>query len=196
MIVGPHTWHIIIIIQNSKDLNTVWYELLDDKQEFENSYALHIRLFFMLQRWQPFKWKCFDKPWHSCLSWFIIQAVKEHFGQNGRAITVLLPKLQNTQVKLLYWNIHQLSYISHKEVNLNVNLGATSKFAAPASITLSSSNYPSSFVKNWCCNEIRNTVPSTLQASFQSRITPPKKQSRSIVLRSPSQGRSFWLQLA
>lgn len=75
-------------------------------------------------------------------------SLKEHFGQNGRAIAVLLPKVQNTESKLLCWNIHQLSYVSHKEVNLNVNLGATSKFPAPASITLSSSNYPSSFVKN------------------------------------------------
>ena len=149
---GPHTWHIItIIIQNCKDLNVVWYELLDDKEEFQNSYALHIHLFLMLRMWQLFKWKCFDKPWHSCRSWFIIQAVKDHFGHNGRAVGVLLPKLQNTEAKILYWNIHQLSYVSHKEVNLNVNLGATSKFPAPASITLSSSNYPSSFVKNWCC---------------------------------------------
>jgi len=152
MTVGPHTWHIkIIIIQNCKDLNVVWYELLDDKQEFENCYALHINLFLMLQRWQLFKWKFFHMPWHSFWSWFFIQAVKEHFGQNGRAIAVLLPKLQNTEAKLLYWNVHHLSYISHKEVNLNVNFGATSKYPAPASITLSPSNYPSSFVKNWCC---------------------------------------------
>jgi hypothetical protein len=79
---------------------------------------------------------------------FATQAVKEHFGQNGCVIDVLLPKLQNAEAKLLYWSIQQLSNVSHKEVNLNVNLGATSKFSAPASIALSLSNYPSSFAKN------------------------------------------------